>query len=209
MILARAALGLAALLASAAAETGAVIGKTSGDQWAWGKFMDGFLGPAVVIVGLTVIVFLSLRMKKRNKDLAQLDRRPRSGASQQVMRESLERMAVDLEEVAREISAMLDTRMRALDRLIRDADERIARLGGADGGGQGPPPADDEAAPAAPAGPPPESKARETLEHHAHIYSLADQGLSVLEIAEQTAYQRGEIELVLSLRKAAGGEEGA
>ena len=33
------------------------------------------------------------------------------------MRESLERMAVDLEEVARSISAMLDTRMRALDRL--------------------------------------------------------------------------------------------
>lgn len=209
MTLARELLSLAALLASAATESGSAIGKTSGDQWAWGKFMDGFLGPAVVIVGLTVVVLLSLRMKKRNRDLAQLDRRPRSGASHQVMRESLERMAVDLEEVAREISAVLDTRMRALDRLIRDADERIARLEGADGGGQGPPPADDEGPPAEPAGPPAQSKARETLEHHAHIYSLADQGLSVPEIAEQTAYQRGEIELVLSLRKAAGWEEGS
>ncbi len=209
MTLARELLSLVALLASAAAESGSAIGKTSGDQWAWGKFMDGFLGPAVVIVGLTVVVLLSLRMKKRNRDLAQLDRRPRSGASHQVMRESLERMAVDLEEVAREISAVLDTRMRALDRLIRDADERIARLEGADGGGPRPSSADDEGPPAEPAGPPAQSKVRETLEHHAHIYSLADQGLSVPEIAEQTAYQRGEIELVLSLRKAAGGKEGS
>jgi len=189
---------------AAAAETASVVGKTSADQWAWGKFMDGFLAPAVVIVGLTVIVFLSLRLKKRNRDLARLDPRPRSPSGQQVMRESLERMAVDLEEVARSISAMLDTRMRALDRLIRDADERIARLEKA--GGE-PPPADEEGQEAEPAGPAPASRAREQLAHHAHIYGLADQGLSVQEIAEQTGYQRGEVELVLSLRKAARSEE--
>ena len=48
--------------------------------------------------------------------------------------------------------------------------------------------------------------AARTLEHHAHIYGLADQGLSVHEIAEQTGYQEGEVELVLSLRKAAGSD---
>lgn len=204
MIPARAPLAFLELLASVAAETGSVIGKTSADQWTWGKFMDGFMAPAVVIIGLTVIVFLSLRLKKRNRNLAQLSSRPRAATGQQVMRESLERMAVDLEEVARSISAMLDTRMRALDRLIGDADERIARLEKAGGG---PPPAGAGGEAAEPAGPAPASRAQEQLAHHAHIYGLADQGLSVQEIAEQTGYQRGEVELVLSLRKAARSEE--
>jgi hypothetical protein len=194
-----------AFLLLVAAETDSVIGKTSADQWAWGKFMDGFVGPALLIVGMTLVVLFSLRLKRRNRDLAELDRRSRDASSGPDVRASLERMAVDLEEVARSVSAMLDTRMRALEKLIRDADDRIARLEAARQGGAAPPAEGGEAS--AGAKPGPGAQAEEALAHHSHIYGLADQGLSVQEIAEQTGYQRGEVELVLSLRKATRSEE--
>jgi hypothetical protein len=191
-----------AFLLMLAAESGSPVGEHSADKWRWGSFLDGFLGPALILVGMTFFVLLSLRLKKRNRDLQDLDRRSRTGGSSAQVRESLERMAVDLEEVARSISAMLDTRMRALEKLIRDADQRIVRLetgGKAEAGGAEPSAEEDAArADARRAA----EKAEDTLAHHAHIYGLADQGLSVQEIAEQTGYQRGEIELVLSLRKA-------
>jgi len=142
-----------------------------------------------------------MRIKKRNRDLAPPEGRSRAQTQEQRARNSIDRMTLDLEEAARSVSALLDTKIRVLDKLIRDADERIRRLEEA-GGGSGPPPARDGQEPAR-AAPAPGPRPEETLAHHAHIYGLADQGLSVLEIAEQTGYQRGEVELVLSLRRAA------
>jgi uncharacterized protein DUF6115 len=192
-----------------AAESSSIVGSNSADLWSWGKFFDSFSGPALVIVGLTLVLFVGLKLKRRNRDLARLDGlggRPASGRDGRDGREAIERMAVDLEEVARSISALLDTRMRALEKLIRDADERIARLEGLETrDGSGPAEsaqADEEPTDAQRAA----EKAEETLTHHAHIYGLADQGRSVQEIAEQTGYPAGEVELVLSLRKATRSE---
>jgi hypothetical protein len=198
-------------LLMAAAESGGRLGRNSADGWAWGPFLEGFLGPAMILAGMTLVILISLRIKRRNRELADLGRRSAGGTPARpagpagaAEREAIERMAVDLEEVARSISAMLDTRMRTLEKLIRDADERIARLGGTAGeagvGTEGP----ADSAPAPTGGP--GAAASRTLAHHAHIYGLADQGLSVQEIAEQTGYQQGEVELVLSLRRAAGSD---
>jgi hypothetical protein len=204
---------LAWLLALAAAESGAPIGDVSADQWAWGRFADSFLGPAILLAGMTLFLLVTLRAKRRRREMDELAQRSGREPVPPGTRESVERMLVDLEEVARSISAMLDTRMRTLEKLIRDADQRIARLGSGVGDRTAPPaegrpsgsdPGGEGTGAPAPAGekPRPGEKAREALAHHADIYGLADEGLSVQEIAERTGYQRGEVELVLSLRKA-------
>lgn len=197
-----------AALAALAAESDSVLGRASGDGWAWGRLMDGLAGPFAVIAGLTLIILVSLRLRRKNRDLKGLEARPRSQVRAEGSRQALERMAVDLEEVARSISALLDTRIRVLDKLIRDADERVARLRdlGGEAGGAGP--GSGEPAAAAEARPEAGAPAEEKLAHHAHIYGLADQGLSVPEIAERTGYHRGEVELVLSLREATRSEGG-
>ena len=131
---------LSCLCLAATSVESEALGVNSGEGWAWGEFMDGFIGPAILIAGMTFIVLLSLRAKKRNQDLARLGSAPRTISATERNREALERMAVDLEEVARSVSAMLDTRMRTLERLIEDADRRIARLkkeGGASPEGTG------------------------------------------------------------------------
>lgn len=153
-------------------------------------------GPLLLVAGLIIILVTLLRLRRRPPQ--ERAARPSSSADfgeSRRGREGLDRLAVDLEETARAVSALLDTKIRTLDRLIADADGRIARLEGLSGpAARGEP---GVAAAEQPAAPPPE----ELLAHHAHIFGLADQGLSVQEIAEKTGHPRGEVELVLSLRR--------
>ena len=75
----------------------------------------------------------------------------------------------------------MDTRMKTLEVLIRQADERIEALQGAipEGG----------------------KLAREVVSRYKEIYELADSGASLEEIASRTGIQSGEVELILSLRR--------
>jgi hypothetical protein len=158
-------------------------------------WMSGY-NPYLIVGGMVIILFFVVRMRRQQAS------RPveMSGASsfkdQPKARGDAERLAVDLEETARAVSALLDTKIRVLDKLIRDADERIARLERL-AGPAGPGGGAAQTAGAQPAPEPPE----EPLAHHQHIFSLADQGLGVQEIAEKSGHPRGEVELVLSLRK--------
>jgi hypothetical protein len=197
-------------LTALAAEADGLLGSSSTEQWEPGRF-DRLLGPMALLVGLLLLVVFTARLRRRRKQVeaaareAASDRRPAAGG-----REALERMALDLEEVARSISALLDTRMRMLERLIRDADQRIETLKATGGGTTGTPALPPAAAgleqPPPPPPPAPPPVKREMLAHHAGIFSLADQGLSVSEIAEKTGCPHGEVELVLSLRRAAGSD---
>jgi hypothetical protein len=188
-------------------ESGTLLGSRSADNW------SPLLGPLLLVVGLTVFVVVGARLRAKGRRPAGPSRAPGESPGSAAGREAVERMLVDLEEVARSISAMLDTRMRALERLICDADDRLERLRAA---GLPPPGADQsggtpaerpgaEAGARGPAGP---TAAEATLAHHASIYRLADQGLSIQDISEQTGYQSGEIELVLSLRRVTRPGEG-
>lgn len=199
-----------ALLATMAAPGGnsdSII-KTAEDAGQGGGWMNG-TGPIFVVVGLAIILFTLMRAKRKQLEQQQKKQSSLGGSGQtpeQRGRQSVERLAVDLEETARSVSALLDTKIRVLDKLIRDADERIARLEKLEGHQAGAPtPAAATAQTPPPADHAPETRAPEPehgqLSHHAHIYSLADQGLSVQEIAEATGHPCGEVELVLSLRK--------
>jgi len=97
------------------------------------------------------------------------------------LRATMERLVIELEELSREVSAKIDTKMRTLEVLIRQADERIDVL-------KNLVPTSDE-------------RGRELASRYSEVYELADSGASPGDIAKQTGMHAGEVELILSLRR--------
>jgi len=153
------------------------------DLWPWLLIAGG---------GLLLLVFFRLFAKRGRT----LDEPKRARTAQEELRHSMDRLLVELQETAREINATIDTKMIALNKLIEDADRRIKTLEdrhAADEPG-GPPPAAQEEEPTGE-----EALKRRQLERE--ICRLADEGKTELEIARITDTPRGEVELVLSLRR--------
>lgn len=107
----------------------------------------------------------------------------------------LENVMVELNQLSREVHGRLDVKIAKLERLLRDADARIARLESTPG----------------------ESESRNRLDvvlddtseapmskpEHQRIYQMADKGLTAAEIAKKSGRLTGEVELILSLRRVA------
>ena len=160
---------------------------------------------ALIVLGLIVVVMSVGRMlnRKRRARSAEVaaptpDRRDisRAAAGQ------LEELLRDVEDLAKEMNARLDTKIVTLEALVRQADERIAHLKSLSCGPDG-------------EGEPAEGGRGESLrqggtgtdddERFADIYSLADEGLKVAEISRRTGVLAGEVELILGLRGRRGG----
>ena len=117
---------------------------------------------------------------------------------------SADELLIQLEEMARRINAQVDTKFAKLDRVVMDADERLAKLEAALGradrlaiessasGGCESSGADAQAAPVLADHP--------TDTRHAGVYDLADAGKPPLEIAERLGMPLGEVEVILNLR---------
>jgi len=174
--------------------------------WLTAEGISPWVYVAFAVVLLAVLV-LPRRLAKRSKIL---DDPKRAGSAQEELRHSMDRLLVELQETAREINATIDTKMIALNRLIEEADRRIDRLDKLHR--QTPPaaaaPTAVDGAPSAPLPPrtsapsaPPvqEDPVRGKIEQE--IYRLADEGKTELEIARLTGTPRGEVELVLGLRR--------
>ncbi|HWB54560.1 MAG TPA: hypothetical protein VG722_10220 [Tepidisphaeraceae bacterium] len=97
----------------------------------------------------------------------------------------MQRLLVELTQMAQQISAQLDTRSAKLEALIREADEKVRQLSALRNNGA---PATTETAPAA------------QDQRYMEIYTMADQGAPVAEIAQKLDRPAGEIELILALR---------
>jgi hypothetical protein len=167
--------------------------------------MFGLLGQAAgnqlsqnqmwTLIGLgavTIIYIAVLKPMMRRKD--PLDRP--SGFSTLSQHRSVERqmqtLLVDLSEMARQITAQLDTRSTKLELLIKEADEKIAQLEAATTSSTPPVRSPDL---------PNSSPLVEELDpRHSEVYALADQGRDAYEIAAQLGRPRGEVELILALR---------
>jgi DNA-directed RNA polymerase specialized sigma24 family protein len=138
--------------------------------------------------------------------------------------EDVTRWEVQMHDLARELTGQIDSKMRLLDQLIRDADRAAARLEAAVSAAQRskPPTADSvsqadalRAASAAavfsrdpPASPSPATPNRPDRRYD-EIYLLADYGFSQEDIAARTGTPLGEVELILRLRaqRGSGGKE--
>lgn len=155
-----------------------------------------------IAVGIMGLAYLLLRPKFGRKKRDPLESVPRLSLSQQ---RSLERemnnLVVELSEMARQITAQLDTRATRLELLIKEADSKIAelqRLQNAAGEGA----VSQPAKPSAPSPDPAPESSPESAEdlRYSEIYALADAGHSAQDIAQRLDRPSGEIELILALR---------
>lgn len=106
------------------------------------------------------------------------------------VRSNLQKLIVDLQDLARQINGHIDTRFCKLEVLLKEADQKIRQLEALGFGGK--PPKDAQ---------PPARAEEKTDPERELIYKLADAGKSPVDIARELNKNTGEIELILSLRR--------
>jgi TolA-binding protein len=154
---------------------------------------------AVLGVGLLLVIaslFIGIR-RQRAADAGRLTATEQIERNRKLrgMQGQLEQLMVEIEEMARRVSAQLDNKAVRLEKLLDEAELKIAELQRLEEGATPParttvqPP--PEAAPA-PSGSDPTAQA---------VYDLADRGYSPLDIAQQLDEQPGKVELILALRQ--------
>ncbi len=152
----------------------------------------GPLPGLLIAAGLMIILFIAMRkVQQRLAARAQQNLSPRERIdairAQAAGRDSAEAVMAEMHDLARELAAQLEARSAKLEKLIRDADERLARLECV------------EAPPARPVRSRPQAPA--TDPRHARVYELADRGLPTVEIAREIDRPTGQVELILALRR--------
>ena len=157
--------------------------------------LEPFQKWAVVCAAVLTILYAVMRPMRRRKD--PLTRRsPVSLAGQREVEKQMTDLIVELEKMARQMTAQLDTRAARLEALLYEADQRIATLRTLEEAAAGA----DKLRPA-PAAEAVASDAEEMPDpRHAEIYELAQNGQSAHQIAQQLGRPYGEIELILALR---------
>jgi hypothetical protein len=166
---------------------------------------------------LFLIVYFVIRpMGKRKQDpLDKMGTRSSPMATQRSVEREMSNLLVELSEMARQVTAQLDTRATKLELLMKEADEKIETLRAL----QTSSPSSPSSPPAplspglrqsaaerealmqpleTPLSPPPEPQIDP---RHAEIYALADQGRTPVDIASRLGRPSGEIELILALRQ--------
>lgn len=154
----------------------------------------------LVIMALLTMIYAVVRPIFRKKD--PLDKPPSFGslAQQRAVEKQMQNVLVDLSEMARQISAQLDTRSTKLELLIREADQKLAALKSAMA--QEPPMrSSPEKSPVRQTSMEEEEIIPQVDPQHVEVYTLADQGRTPYQIAQQLNRPSGEIELILALRR--------
>lgn len=145
--------------------------------------------------GVLMLAYLMLRSRLRKKDPLEDAPAKLSLAQQRSVERQMNNLLVELSEMARQISAQLDTRATKLDVLIKEADRKIAELQRLEKS------LGDKSIQAAALPPePPPPNPYEPDPRHAEVYLLADQGMDAHGIAQKLDRPSGEIELILALR---------
>jgi hypothetical protein len=161
------------------------------------------IGMALLI--LTMVMISTQRRLRSSQHMPQPSMRERMRENDQQVhaREGLEQVMLELDQLCRQLHGRLDTKIARLEAVIRDADRRIETLGHlvkSGGGAVGSTTLDvtlESFDPHEAEGPAAIGSGKQ-----ANVYRLADDGLAAVEIARQTAIPTGEVELMLSLRKA-------
>ena len=149
--------------------------------------MDDNLGLLLIVVGIVaLLIFLILPrlMKRSGTPLL----RPGSFDEPDTgPRVELERLLTDIQEISREQIAKLDTKIRMMNQLLLECDQKKKELEGLlQKSGTAP----------APSAPPP----RPSNPLHTEVYTLQDSGKDLAEICTKTGLEEGEVELILGLR---------
>lgn len=157
----------------------------------------------VIVVGVSVLAMVLTRRRIAARSDGRSARRSAAlrpgtdqGAGRRELQKSMEQLLLELEELSREINGQVDTRLRALNLLIQEADGKIKELRRLQGH------TDDEGQPADRLPPPKQEPHPDlTSQRYARVYALAEKGRSVIEIAREMGLMTGEVELILALRR--------
>lgn len=173
---------------------------------------SGLVILGMAIIGIALIMRSTRRRWVQSRPVRQVSVRERYEklSAQNHASQDAERVMTELDELSRQIHGRIDAKIAVLEAVIRDADDRIDMLSRITRQADGQPGLDVTLGTADPlafdAGVPhdavdaePDGSPDAT---NAQICSLADGGLSVEEIAERLSRPTGEVELILSLRKA-------
>ncbi len=169
--------------------------------------VDEPLGPlpavvmVVVMVGFAIFMTFSIRGKISRRNAArpsarelmeQMKNHPR------VVAGDAQGFTAELHDTARRLSAQQDNKAQRLEKLIEDADQRIAALGLS--AAAAPPATGAVPTPAPTAAPAPSNGEQRMDPLTEEIYELADAGRTSVEIAQHLDEQVGKVELILALR---------
>ena len=155
----------------------------------------------ILLAGVIILVFFSLRISRRARQHAaatnkQMHDQFSSMREHSALRGSMDQLLIQLEEYSRKCNAQIDTKCAKIETVVRDADQRIARLEALlDKVKQIKSVQPPEAAE------PVTEKTPSTLDNRVQrIYALVDSGLTPIKIAEEIGVSLGEVELALNLR---------
>ena len=158
---------------------------------------------AVGMVGLIDLLGSTRRRVRRSQQSSDVPVRERYAELQHETSVSrdVESVMRELDQLSRKIHGRLDTKLARLEAVIRDADERIDRLSRLARAANGAGTVDVTLSPEDPLFTNPKGS-ENASSPHADVYQLADGGRSPIEIAQTLGRTTGEVELILSLRKA-------
>ena len=144
----------------------------------------------VLVVGALFVAVVLPRLRRR-RDGPQ-ETLGTFGASAGGAREELERLLTEIQDLSREHIARLDTKIRMLNQLLLECDQKKREIEGLLG---------KLSSTEAPSKPP--TRAANPL--HDQVYTLQDSGKQLLDICAATGLEKGEVELILGLRKMPSG----
>lgn len=168
----------------------------------------------IILAAALGLTFFSLSLTRRAQRRAAASRHESRTQSdslreQSRLHSSMDGLLLQLEDISRRINAQIDTKFVKLETVVRDADDRIARLEGLLSGNAptgptapapGPQPAEGTGVADFSSAEPAPSGQRSPNDRSQRIYELADGGMTPIKIAEALGLPMGEIELVLNLR---------
>ncbi|MHC4605450.1 MAG: hypothetical protein ACYTAF_00755 [Planctomycetota bacterium] len=157
--------------------------------------MEGYTPIIISVLGFVFICLMISRMIRKTPASREAGTFGRAHEELRV-KDQLDELLLQIQEASRENIARLDTKIRMLNQLIADADQKKKELealvyGDAPPQKEKPPPQEKPRAPERPPDP-----------LHEKVYSLRDEGKSPAEISAITGRDVGEIELILGLRDA-------
>ena len=183
------------------------------DWWPWMVAAAGALSLIALALLMSVVM--------RQKNLLSHTRPQMTPARQRTLERDVSNLLDDLADMARQVGSQLDAKAVRLEALIREADDRLKQLDGANREARtrssefsaptalSPAPAEQPAHPALtpmdaidvrPVVPSPAPSSDWPDQRHVEIYTLADQGLALQDIAQRLRRPSGEVELILALR---------
>jgi len=121
-----------------------------------------------------------------------------------IVRNNMDQIFVQLQEFSRDSLARMDSKIRLMNQMLQEVDQKTARLEALikeyDKLASSKPPAQPAPQPLPQAAPPARDETEDIPPEQAKVVELASKGMSTAEISRQTGMDRGEVELILNLR---------